>query len=182
MKRAELEHILRACKGTTGESEFIVVGSQAVLGKFPDAPRVLRQSMEADVYPRLRPDLSPFLGGNLGELSLFHQTHGIWVDGVEPTTATLPAGWEGRLVKVCNENTDGATGWCLDPHDIAFSKLAARREKDLAYVAALVRHKLIRPSVVEESISGTGDGSLRERLSEAWAICRRRAADGDAPG
>jgi hypothetical protein len=48
MKRSDLEHILRACKGVTGEAEFIVVGSQAVLGRYPDAPRVLRQSMEAD--------------------------------------------------------------------------------------------------------------------------------------
>lgn len=181
MKRAELEHILRACKGTTGETEFIVVGSQAVLGKFPDAPRVLRKSMEADVYPKLRPDLSRFLGGNLGELSLFHQSHGIWVDGVEPTTATLPVGWESRLVKVCNENTAGAVGWCLDPHDIAFSKLAARREKDLAYVAALARHKMIRTALLEELIASAPDGALRERLAEAWAICRRRAADADAP-
>ncbi|MBI2925431.1 MAG: hypothetical protein HYY24_06970 [Verrucomicrobia bacterium] len=181
MKRAELEHILRACKGATGETEFIVVGSQAILGRFPDAPRVLRHSIEADVYPKFQPELSPFLTGNLGELSLFHQTHGIWVDGVAPTTATLPAGWENRLVKVCNENTAGAVGWCLDPHDIAFSKLAARREKDLAYVAALVRHKMIRPSKVEQLIGGAGDEALRERLTEAWAICRRRAAETDSP-
>ena len=120
MKRSDLEHILRACKGTTEEMEFIVIGSQSILGRFPDAPRVLRQSIEADVYPRQRPDLAPLLGGNLGELSLFHQTHGYWVDGVAPTTATLPAGWEERLVKVCNDNTGGAIGWCLESHDLAF--------------------------------------------------------------
>jgi len=183
MKRSELEHILRACRGTTEESEFIVVGSQAILGRFPDAPRVLRHSMEADVYPKFKPELSPLLTGNLGELSLFHQTHGYWVDGVSPTTATLPAGWESRLVKVCNENTGGAIGWCLDPHDLAFSKLAARREKDLAFVAALVRHKMIRPSVVAALIANVADLPLRARLAEAWEIRRRRAASGDAtPG
>ena len=48
MKRADLEHILRPSKRATGETEFIVIGSQAILGKHPDAPRVLRQSMEAD--------------------------------------------------------------------------------------------------------------------------------------
>ena len=180
MKRADLEHILRACKGTTGETEFIVVGSQAILGRFPDAPRVLRESLEADVYPKRRPDLAPFLDGNLGELSLFHQTHGIWVDGVSPTTATLPAGWEARLVKLCNDNTAGAIGWCLDPHDIAYSKLAARREKDLAYVSALLRHQMIRPAGLEKMIAGTPDAGLRERLTEAWAICRRRAATREA--
>jgi hypothetical protein len=47
MKRADLEHILRACRSVTGETEFVVIGSQAILGRFPDAPRVLRQSMEA---------------------------------------------------------------------------------------------------------------------------------------
>lgn len=182
MKRAELEHILRACKGTTGETEFIVIGSQAILGKVPDAPRVLRESIEADLYPKFRPDLSPFLAGNLGELSLFHQTHGIWVDGVTPATATLPDGWEDRLVPVSNENTGGAIGWCLDPHDLAFSKLAARREKDLAFVAALLRHKLVRPSQVEALIASAADEALRNRLAEAWTVCRQRASgEGDSP-
>jgi hypothetical protein len=82
MKRSDLEHILRACKGVTGEIEFIVIGSQAILGRFPDAPRVLRESIEADVYPKHRPDLATELVGSLGELSPFHQTHGYWVDGV----------------------------------------------------------------------------------------------------
>ena len=177
MNRAELEHILRACKGTTGETEFIVIGSQSILGKIPDAPRVLRESIEADVYPRFRPDLSPDLAGNLGEVSLFHQTHGIWVDGVDPTTATLPADWEERLVKVENDNTGGAIGWCLDPHDLAYSKLAARREKDIAFVTNLLRHKLVRPSRVEALIALATDVSLRARLAETWAICRARAAE-----
>ena len=52
MKRSELEHILRASKGATGETEFIVIGSQLILGRFPDAPRELRQSMEAELYPK----------------------------------------------------------------------------------------------------------------------------------
>ena len=175
MKRAELEHILRACKGTTGETEFIIVGSQSSLGRHPDAPRILRQSMELDVFPKFRPELAEYLAGNLGELSLFHNTHGIWVDGVGPETATLPAGWETRLVRVETENTGGAIGWCLDPHDLTYAKLAARREKDLAFVVELLRHKLIRPSRIERFIA-SASGSLHARLAEAWAICRTRAA------
>ncbi|MCX6980262.1 MAG: hypothetical protein NTV08_05855 [Verrucomicrobia bacterium] len=174
MKRADLEHILRACKGTTGETEFIVIGSQAILGRHPDAPRVLRESIEADVYPKLRPDLSPDLAGNLGELSLFHQTHGIWVDGVEPTTATLPAGWESRLVKVENENTNGAIGWCLDPHDLAYSKLAARREKDIAFVTALIRHKLVKPSKVDGAHRSGGGAPARTAVGGVGDLPRPR--------
>ena len=176
MKRADLEHILRASKGTTGETEFIVIGSQAILGQHPDAPRVLRQSMEADIYPKHRPELSLEIEGSLGRYSQFDLTFGYHADGVGPDTATLPGGWEERLVKVCNENTGGAIGWCLDPHDIAYSKLAARREKDIAFVTALIRHKLVKPSKVEALIA-TADSALGERLAGTWAICRARASE-----
>jgi hypothetical protein len=181
MKRADLEHILRACKGVTGETEFVVIGSQAILGQFPDAPRVLRQSMEADVYPRHQPDLALEIEGSLGRYSQFDLTFGYHADGVSPTTAALPADWETRLVRVCNENTGGAVGWCLDPHDLAYSKLAARREKDLAFVAALLRHRMIRPSLVARLITDARDPQLRSRLAEAWVICRRPAAGSRAP-
>jgi hypothetical protein len=174
MKRADLEHILRASKGVTGETEFIVIGSQAILGRFPDAPRELRHSMEADLYPRFKPELADEIEGSLGELSPFHQTFGYQADGVSPETATLPDGWEQRLVAVTNANTDGATGWCLEPHDLAFSKLAARREKDLAFVAALLRFKLIRCSRLESLIKSVADTALRDRLAEALALCRQR--------
>ena len=80
------------------------------------------------------------------------------------------------MVKVENENTNGAIGWCLDPHDIAYSKLAARREKDVAYIVELIRHELVRSSQVERLIASASDAALRGRLAEAWAICRARAA------
>lgn len=122
MKRADLEHILRASKGVAGESEFVVIGSQSILGPHPDAPRELRESMEADLYPRLRPELAEEIEGSLGRYSRFDQTFGYFADGVSPTTATLPVGWEERLIPLCNENTGGATGWCLEPHDLAFRR------------------------------------------------------------
>ena len=175
MKRSDLEHILRASKGITGESEFIVVGSQCILGPHPDAPRVLRHSMELDLYPKHRPDLSPMLDGTMGELSQFHQTFGYRADGVSPETATLPKGWETRLVKVSNENTGGAIGWCLDPHDLAYSKLAARREKDIAFVRELLRHDMVGQAHLRRLISTTHDEALGQRLTDALEICLRRA-------
>jgi hypothetical protein len=165
MKRSDLEHILRASKGVTGETEFIVIGSQSILGRFPDAPRELRQSMEADLYPRFKPNLAEEIDGSLGELSPFHNTFRYWADGVSPDTD--------RLIPLSNENTDGAIGWCLEPHDLAFSKLAARREKDLAYVRGLIRHRLIQRAELIRRIESALDLSLRERLKEALAICAR---------
>ena len=174
MNRSDLEHILRASKGVTGETEFIVIGSQAILGPFPDAPRLLRQSMEADLYPRYRPELSDLIEGSLGRYSQFDQTFGYWADGVAPDTATLPEGWEQRLTPLSNENTGGAIGWCLEPHDLAISKLAARREKALAYVAALLRFKMVRPTRLQELIQTLEDSILRENISEALELCRHK--------
>ena len=176
MKRSDLEHILRASKGVTGEMEFIVIGSQSILGLCPDAPRVLRQSMEADLYPRFKPELSELVEGSLGRYSPFDQTFGYFADGVSPETATLPTGWEERLVRVSNENTGGAIGWCLEPHDLAFSKLAAAREKDLEFVAGLFRFKIARQVRLRELIDATEDSALRERLARALQLCEGRSA------
>jgi hypothetical protein len=133
MQRSELEHIIRAVSAVTKERDFIIVGSQAILGSKPDAPRTLRRSMEADIYPKDKPELSDLINGNIGELTHFHDTHGYYAHGIEPEVLVLSKGWQERLIPVTNENTQGATGWCLDVHDLAYSKLAAGREKDLSY-------------------------------------------------
>ncbi len=52
MKRADLEHIIRAAATIADDDEIIVLGSQAVLAQFPDAPPDLLLSDEADVYPK----------------------------------------------------------------------------------------------------------------------------------
>jgi hypothetical protein len=56
MDRAALEHLLRAASAISNEREFVVIGSQAVLGQFPDAPEALLVSLEADIYPRYAPE------------------------------------------------------------------------------------------------------------------------------
>ena len=155
MNRAQLEHIIRAAAGNAGADDIVVVGSQAILGTFPDAPDELLESMEADVFPRDKPHDSILIDGGIGELSPFHETFGYYAHGVGEDTATLPDGWRERLVPIRNENTRGATGWCLEIHDIAVSKLVAGREKDLAYIAALFRHKLAGRELVRERLAQT---------------------------
>lgn len=152
MKRRELEHLIRAAAAVTDQYEIVVVGSQSVLGAVPDAPAVLLQSREADCYPLHRPDLADVIDGAIGELSPFDERFGYYAQGVGPETAILPAGWEGRLVKIQNENTDLKIGYCLEPHDLAASKLAAGRDKDWPFVEAMLQHKIVDGAVVEERI------------------------------
>ena len=47
-------------------------------------------------------------------------------------------------MKISNENTGGATGWCLDVPDLAVSKLFAGREKDLDFVRVLLHHQMVQ--------------------------------------
>jgi hypothetical protein len=140
MKREQLEHIIRAASGIVNQPDIVVIGSQAVLGQFSAAAPELLVSVEADVFPRHHPELAIQIDGAIGELSPFHQTFGYYAHGVDETTASLPAGWKDRLIPVCNANTGGATGWCLEVNDLAASKLVAGRDKDVAFVGALLRH------------------------------------------
>jgi hypothetical protein len=153
--RRQLEHLIRAAGDLTDDDEIIVVGSQAVLGRHPDAPRSLRQSVEADLYPLHHPERAELIDGAIGEQSPFHRTFGYYAQGVGPETATLPEGWEARLVAISNENTRGVTGWCLEPHDLVVSKLVAGREKDLEFAREALRNRLVRRRVLEERIAAT---------------------------
>ena len=56
MRRADLEHLIRACAAIADDDEIVVLGSQAVLGERPDAPPALLVSDEADVFPRNHPE------------------------------------------------------------------------------------------------------------------------------
>ena len=143
MNRSQLEHIIRAASRISGDTEIVVIGSQAIHAQTERLPPIVFQSMEADVYPRNHPERADEIDGAIGELSDFHQTFGYYAQGVSPQTAILPAGWQRRLIPLSSPNTEGATGLCLDVHDLALSKYAAGREKDIEFNRELVRHGIV---------------------------------------
>lgn len=147
MKRSELEHIIRAA-GAIAEDDIVIVGSQSVLGQFPLAPPSLLVSAEADVYPRSNPARSDLVDGAIGEGSAFHEQFGYYAQGFDDTTATLPRGWNARLVPIRNDNTRGVTGWCLEVHDLAISKYAAGRRKDALFTQELARQHMIQKATL----------------------------------
>jgi hypothetical protein len=174
MQRPQLEHIIRAAVGITGATEIVVIGSQAVLGQFPDAPADLLVSIEADVFTFRNPTDADLIDGSIGEGSPFHQTFGYYAHGVAEETAILPAGWKSRLVTVRNANTGNGRGLCLEVHDLAVAKLAAGREKDSTFVAGLLRHNLADPLVIESRLRQSTLAG--ERLELALARLKRVVA------
>ena len=67
MTREELEHIIRASGDITDQYEFVIVGSQSILGAVPRPEDVFTVSMEADIYPLQAPELADRIDGAIGE-------------------------------------------------------------------------------------------------------------------
>jgi hypothetical protein len=140
MTREELEHLIRASAAVTDPYEFVIVGSQSILGAIPNPDAVFTMSAEADIYPLGAPDLADKIDGALGEGSPFHETYGYYAQGVGPDTAILPGGWQQRLHRVQNAATNDRVGYCLDLVDLFLSKAAAGRDKDRLFCIALLQH------------------------------------------
>lgn len=145
MRREELEHLIRAAAEVTGEYEFVVIGSQSILGPIPNPPAELTMSMEADIYPMNAEEKADKIDGALGEGSHFHDTFGYYAQGVDSTTACLPRGWKDRLQRVQSPATNGRIGYCLDVLDLFMAKTVANREKDREFNIALMRHGYVSP-------------------------------------
>jgi len=167
MQRQNLEHILRAASGITGTDRFIVIGSQAILGQFPNPPQEFLNSFEADLFTLRTPDDAALIDGSIGEESPFHRTFGYYAHGVGENTAVLPAGWKDRLISISTPATGGAIGLCLEVHDLAISKLIAGREKDLEFVAALFKHHFANPQTMRERLAQTPIDDVLRTICEA---------------
>lgn len=68
VRRVDLEHIIRAASVIADVDELIIVGSQSILGTFPNAPKELLVSQEVDLYPKLYPERAELIEGAIGEL------------------------------------------------------------------------------------------------------------------
>ncbi|MEZ0362643.1 hypothetical protein ACAG26_02915 [Mycobacterium sp. pUA109] len=106
MRRDQLEHAIRTSCRITGMAEVIVIGSQAILGSYPEneLPALATRSMEVNILPVAgdndrATELADLIAGVAGGLSPFEQLHGFSIDGVDMTTAALPDGWRDRLVR-----------------------------------------------------------------------------------
>lgn len=153
MNRDQLEHAIRAACSVADDTEVFIFGSQAILGSIPDAAEALRTSIEVDMQPKNRPENSELIDGSLGELSQFHQTHGFYVHGVTMEGVTLPPGWQERTVQVSDPyGTLGNCGYCLEVHDIAASKLVAKREKDKTFVTILIVEGIVKLDILVQRI------------------------------
>jgi hypothetical protein len=152
VRRRDFEHVIAAAANVVGEDEFVVIGSQAILGVVSEPPDELLESMEADIYPRFRPELSDLIDGAMGDGSPFEEQFGYFAHGVGPETAKAPAGWEDRLIRVeippRVTSARRPVAWCLEPHDLVLAKLARGSERDWDYAKRAVRASLVKLEIL----------------------------------
>ena len=153
MTRDELEHIIRASGDITDQYEFMVIGSQSILGPVPNPEAIFMTSAEVDIYPLQAPELAEKIEGAIGEGSQFHETYGYYAQGVGPETAILPAGWIDRVHRVQNTATGDRVGYCLDVIDLFMSKAAAARDKDREFCVALLAHGYVTQAQALDLVS-----------------------------
>jgi hypothetical protein len=170
LRRAELEHVLRAASRVLGERNLLVIGSAAILGTYPESllPPEATRSDEADLasFGDLDGAKATQIDGAIGELSPFHAEFGYYGQGVDLTTAKLAPGWRERLIRYRNGGIAPGVGMCLERHDCVASKLAAFRDKDREFAAALIKARLVDRRVVADRVSKIEemDPRLQERI------------------
>jgi hypothetical protein len=179
MKRSDLEHLIRAAGAIADDTDIVVIGSQSILGQFPHAPAKLLASADADLFPLHRPELADLIDGSIGEGSQFHELFGYYAQGVSERTATLPTGWQDRLVRIANTNTRGVCGLCLEVNDLAVSKYVAGREKDLEFTRELAKQGMTDSHVLIARVDQTAlQAEIRElvraRIRRDFSGTRRK--------
>lgn len=112
MRRAELEHAIRAATQIVQDDQVIIIGSQSILGSYTEdqLPAAATMSPEVDIAPMRDDDadaLSDQLSFDAGEWSEFHTTYGFYIEGVGKRTAILPPDWEYRGLRVCRSPDRG---------------------------------------------------------------------------
>ena len=62
-------------------------------------------------------------------------------------------------------DTNGVSGLCLDPHDLAIAKYVARREKDIVFTRALAARGIVQKPQLLALLAKTAiDAESRERI------------------
>jgi Nucleotidyltransferase of unknown function (DUF6036) len=179
----QFHHGIRAARdvlrhqGASGA--LVIMGSQSILASYSAMvlDSALTMSAEVDILPVAADReeinrLSDHLDGALGQESHFHESFGFHVDGISIETSVLPDGWVDRLVPETDPSS-GATGWCLDPHDLTVAKLIAGRPKDIEFVDILVVQRLIDPVVVREGLLALNDPRSRRAIERLDAVAAR---------
>lgn len=151
MDADQLRDLAPPAANRTGYRQILVLGSQAVHGSLPNVelPPITTISEEADlaIVNDLTGDTPHQIEAGFGMGSPYHQSFGVYADGIALSEVALPDGWEGRLrsEQIADPEDPDNPVKLLFPeiHDLCASKLAVAvtggfgRRSDHEFVKAL---------------------------------------------
>ena len=180
MRRDDLRRLFAEARKLSGETDYVVFGSLAALGYAGEVPPRMAMSVDVDVFAKSDPARIYELARALGQGSPFEAAHGYYLDPISPRVATLPAGWEERLVRI--ELEPGLAAWFLEPNDAAVSKYARMEPRDREWIRAGLAAGILSLPIVEARFGQTAflDAAefarARKALAEdrKWLRARRR--------
>lgn len=167
MKREDLRRLFARARELCSHTEYVVLGSLAVLGHAGSVPPRMAASLDVDAYTRRDPGRIFDLAGALGQGSPFEVEHGYYLDPISPQIATLPDDWEARLGRV--ELETDLVCWFLDPNDAAVSKYARMEPRDREWIRPGLRAGVLSLETLDTRFALTAflDTAEGERAREA---------------
>ncbi len=167
MNRLQLHALLREAKALSGHSEFVIVGSLAILGAVSDPPGAMVMSVDVDTYMKADPGRTGDLCEALGQGSPFEDEFGYYLDPVSPNLPSFPQGWQDRLLLV---DFGDVRAFFVAPNDVAVSKYIRGDERDMRWLRAGLASGLLNLDVIERMV-----GSAPTLGNELQAARKRMA-------
>jgi hypothetical protein len=182
VRREDLRRLFARARELCGLGDYVVMGSLCVLGAEGQIPARMAASIDVDAYCRDDPGRTLDLAPALGQGSPFEAEHGFYLDPIAPRLATLPQGWESRLVR--HQLDPDVAAWFLEPHDAAVSKYARMEPRDREWIRPGLRAGLLSHPILDARFERTAfldaaeAGRARRALEEdrRWLRARRARA------
>ncbi len=168
MKREDLRRLFAQARKLSGETDYVVLGSLAALGHSADVPPRMAISLDVDAFGKSDPPRIFELAAALGQGSDFEAEHGYYLDPISPGVATLPEGWESRLIRI--ELEPGLSAWFLEPNDAAVSKYARMEPQDREWIRAGLQARILSLSIIEARYRQTAFLDAAESSRAAAAL------------
>ena len=187
----QLRDLARRAANQTGYRQILVLGSQAVHGALPgaDLPAITTMSEEADlaVVNDLSGETPHVIEAAFGMGSPYHQSFGVYADGIALSEVALPDGWQGRVrTEQIGDGADVDNPVTLlfpEIHDLCASKLTVAvtggfgRRSDRAFVSALAGAGFIDLELLHDRIGRLPPTVAPEVRNAAHAIVHTLSQD-----
>lgn len=132
-RAAEVAKVVADAARLVGSGEIVVFGSSALSFWMRHPP----QSRDVDVWCRPA-ECGHAVLALMGELSWYHDKHGVFVEVWEPETFAAPQDWRRRARTLIMED-DKVTVVLPHPHDVLMAKLERMEVKDREHMHAILR-------------------------------------------